>query len=301
VKYKTWDVKQLCFDEGNEDKAQSEGTHKIEDIIASVYDFATIVVDTAEEIAGLESGPEPVRVHLMRDCFWPMICDNLVCIKRKKQPNCVGALISRRSFPEKFYDVDLKKIFDAAIEQKKTSRKKFDDFLLENINTMRRNDKIFATSCDSIVEHLRIIGALKFKGKEPIEQSIMFVDTGYKTFPVLLKAILASKFAEYGDRIKVSMLYHTVDPEFKFLPTAFGTEKKNIHISGMNDVGSYASFLKTGATMQKTGELTPETVGFGNPQRLYNSSLVGLMAVMKSHPTSDATGDGDGKSEKTVL
>ena len=76
------------------------------------------------------------------------------------------------------------------------------------------------------------------------------------------------------------MVYHTVKGGFEFLPSVEvkkKDEEDNPAFSGMNDVGSYATFYCSGAELDDNGEVTK--LHHGDLKRVYHSLLFGVLLL----------------------
>jgi len=277
-----WKAESLGTSESNEDKPKLPA-QSLNEIADGILEF----VDHIHLLSDYFQGEGPLtRVYFWRDCLWPMVADNLLCQLKEEQPCAVGAMISRSTIGQKLFDGRVTDIMNHASQQAKGRQSEFLRIIEADIRDGIEQDPEFADCCNRVIQHLVLQGALQTHEGQIIPQRVLFIDTGYKTFPALLNALVKVKCPQ----VTPAMCYHTVKPGFEFLPKM---HKKPIDsdipaFAGMNDVGSYASFVRSGATFTSTGALT--NLFCGDPKRVFHSMVFGLLLVKKAkehHKKSD--------------
>ncbi|MEP6537156.1 MAG: hypothetical protein ABJF23_17620 [Bryobacteraceae bacterium] len=247
-----------------------------------IVQFAADAISICEELE-FEYGPAK-RVYFLRDCMWPQVADNLLCTMRGLEPSAVGVMISRSTIGLEMFDKVVNPMMTIASSQGAKSKSAFLESLNEQMTSLLASNELFSKQCDKLILHLIDRGALVVHDGQPVKQHIMFVETGYKTFPAFMKTLLEIKFSGV---VHVSMLYHTVKKGFECL-RSLNVKKPddpdNDAFSAMNDTGSYAAFFKSGATLTNSGTLT--NLVHGDRKRIYNSMLIAmtiLQAVKRRH------------------
>ena len=164
-------------------------------IAKSIVDFAQRVeemVEVAMDESNLVRELPVTKVYFMRDCFWPMFADNLLSIGRGQKKSACAVMISRSTIGNKLFDDVINPMMAYASDNAGGGRKGFIDFIKKEIGKLLESNEGFANSCKKAIQHLINQGALKLENGEVGEQNVIFVDTGYKTFPAFMKALLES-------------------------------------------------------------------------------------------------------------
>jgi hypothetical protein len=245
------------------------------DAVKAMIGFVAAVRGHAETCC-----PNATRVYLWRDCFFPMVLDSLQPPIGNKDA-VRGVVVSRSTIGEDFYynklnkspDTSVQGMIAAAAAAAYKSRKRFIAHLIGSIRARCEAEEPFRFACHQLINHLVRYKALKWSERDgfPIQQ-VMFIDTGYKTFPAFLTALV---HVICGPSVTVEMFYHTVSADLSFLPCVnVKGAGEDPMVSLMNDIGGYASFLKSGSTLNARGELS---VTYGNKNRLRDSIMFGLL------------------------
>jgi hypothetical protein len=237
------------------------------------------------------------RVYIWRDGFAPMLAD--MCLSSKEKAGVTGAMVSRSTIGWDFF------YGEKTVEDKKEVRRTkanptensivgmvsaaqsfavqtaripdrglaFHAKLRELVGKRYAGETEFRTRCDQIFQHLENQGALDdLKKGVPV----VFIDTGYRDIPAFLKALVEIKCSKTPKiEEKVAVLYHTVEKGFEFMPN-IRVGKSGDFLGGMNEIGSYASFIQSGAEFDINGKLRTYR---GDSKRTWDSIVFSLLLV----------------------
>jgi hypothetical protein len=151
--------------------------------------------------------PAVVQAALRLDSLQPRLGEDRV----------TGAMISRTTIGEKYYynldklkpDPSITGMLDAAQLQCGNKRNQFITLLTNFLTERCSKDDGFDAACDGVIDHLVARRALVRTIDGFPKQSVLFIDTGYRTFPAFLAALVGLKC---GDNVDAHMFYCAVDP-----------------------------------------------------------------------------------------
>jgi hypothetical protein len=227
---------------------------------AATVAFARRVrTETANEM------PDATRVYLWRDGFPVMAADNEMATAnraagRTESGRTAGILISRGTVenpgtpsnrPVVYPTMQnlIRQAHSFAVNANISPEIAFRQKLRELVVNTRQTNQEFDTACNRIVRSLIHHGAIRTENGQVVPQSVMFVDTGFRTFPAMLSAIVETTYPN----VRTGTFYHTVAQGYEsVLPHINVQHFTDNSIYVHEALGATASFIE-GGTMNDNG------------------------------------------------